>query len=146
MSVVEASISDGSDHLKDLSVEEQRKALKDSVALQYPQLDWLMIDSCVDLFLKFPDATPEDFIAMAPKDYFIREDQEKQGEEKNKVKVVGGPVGRDNLLDHKDITVEDDVQDGSGAGPSAVRGGTAEAPAAIQPALDHSQPARADGA
>lgn len=42
----------------------------------YPELDWLMIQLLVEHYMRYPDDTPEQVLAKAPKNYFVDPDTE----------------------------------------------------------------------
>lgn len=125
-------IEDASAHLADLTDEERAEAYKHSIKMQFPELDWLMIETVVDIFMKNPEASPEDFVKNAPENYFM-EDKVKQ------VRVEGGPPEDQRQL-------EQHVPNEEPAGAGEVRGGATTSAAADQRAPDHHQQASTDPA
>jgi hypothetical protein len=53
-----------------LSIEDARKKLMSAVSASYPQLDALMVETAVDVFMAHPNATPDEIIASVPAGYF----------------------------------------------------------------------------
>jgi hypothetical protein len=55
-----------------------KRRLMVAVKHSYPVFDSVMCETIVDTYMKYPDASPEEIIAMVPKDYFVTDKVSKQ--------------------------------------------------------------------